>query len=47
VHALSRTLDVDMPICTEVYLALHEGKPAREALDSLLARELKQEIRLD
>jgi glycerol-3-phosphate dehydrogenase (NAD(P)+) len=34
---------VDMPITTEVYRALYEGKPPIEAVTSLLSRTLRQE----
>ncbi|HWA77857.1 MAG TPA: NAD(P)H-dependent glycerol-3-phosphate dehydrogenase [Polyangiaceae bacterium] len=34
---------VDMPITTEVYRALYEGKPPIEAVSSLLSRTLRQE----
>lgn len=46
VYDLARKLGVDMPICTEVYRTLHEGKPVAEALKTLLARELRAEVRL-
>jgi glycerol-3-phosphate dehydrogenase (NAD(P)+) len=44
VHALAIKHKVDMPICTEVYQSLHEGKPIQAALESLLSRELKDEV---
>jgi glycerol-3-phosphate dehydrogenase (NAD(P)+) len=34
---------VDMPITTEVYRALYEGKPPIEAVTSLLSRTLRHE----
>jgi glycerol-3-phosphate dehydrogenase (NAD(P)+) len=43
--ALSRKLDVDMPITEQVYHVLHEGRPLREALQMLLEREYKEELR--
>lgn len=45
-YQLASKLQVDMPICQEVHATLHEDKPAREALQSLLSRELKDEIDL-
>jgi glycerol-3-phosphate dehydrogenase (NAD(P)+) len=41
--ALARTVNVDMPICREVGAVLFDGKPAQEALDDLLGRELRRE----
>lgn len=46
VYELSQKIECDMPICTEVYRTLHEGKPIQDALQTLLARELKAEVRL-
>jgi glycerol-3-phosphate dehydrogenase (NAD(P)+) len=42
-YDLAQREGVDMPITTEVYRALYEGKPAREAVTSLLSRTLKAE----
>lgn len=42
-HHLAERLGVDLPICTEVYRVLHEGKPPREAVRDLLARPLRSE----
>ncbi len=40
---LARRVEVSMPICDEVSAVLFEGKPVREALASLLAREPRPE----
>jgi glycerol-3-phosphate dehydrogenase (NAD(P)+) len=41
---LSVKLGVDMPITHEVYRVLYEGKPLREAVEDLMARELTGEF---
>jgi glycerol-3-phosphate dehydrogenase (NAD(P)+) len=43
-YELSQKLGVDMPITTEVYRALYEGKPAAKAVVDLMARELGPEF---
>ncbi len=45
-YHLAATMGVDMPITTQVYRVLHEGVPVAEAVTSLLARSLKEEINL-
>ena len=35
---------VDMPICTEVYRVLYEGKDVRETIETLFSRSIKKEI---
>ena len=42
-HQLAARLGVETPIIDEVYLMLHEGKPVRDALQSLLGRDIKHE----
>ncbi len=42
-HQLASRLGVEVPIVSEVYALLHEGKPVREALQSLLTRDSKHE----
>jgi glycerol-3-phosphate dehydrogenase (NAD(P)+) len=42
-YQLAQRENVDMPITTEVYLALYEGKPPSEAVGSLLGRTLRPE----
>ncbi len=44
VYHLARKLGVEMPITEQVYLLLHEGKSARQAVVDLMARDLKPEI---
>lgn len=41
---LATRLEVDMPISTEVYKVLHEGKPLMDAFASLSARPVKDEL---
>ncbi len=44
VYALAQKLKIDMPITTQVYKMLFEGKPAREAVKDLMMRETKPEF---
>ena len=41
---LSRTMNVDMPICCEAYKVLHEGKPLETGLKDLMSRRSKSEV---
>ena len=43
VRNVAERLGVEMPICREVYRVMHEGKPVREALQALMAREVRSE----
>jgi glycerol-3-phosphate dehydrogenase (NAD(P)+) len=43
VYTLSRELDVEMPICEQVYAVLYEDKPADQVVRDLMGRELKAE----
>jgi glycerol-3-phosphate dehydrogenase (NAD(P)+) len=43
VRNVAQRLKVEMPICREVYRVMHEGKPVREALQALMAREVRSE----
>ncbi len=43
-HELSKRLAVDMPITSEVYAVLYRGKPAEQAVEDLMARELGYEF---
>ena len=43
VRNVAERLGVEMPICREVYCIMHEGKPVREALQALMAREVRSE----
>ena len=40
---LAKARRVDMPITEEVHAILFEGKPAKQALADLMAREMKEE----
>jgi glycerol-3-phosphate dehydrogenase (NAD(P)+) len=43
-YALSQKIGIEMPITTEVYKALFEGKPVKEAARDLMTRETKPEF---
>jgi glycerol-3-phosphate dehydrogenase (NAD(P)+) len=43
VRNVAERMGVEMPICREVYCIMHEGKPVREALQALMAREVRSE----
>jgi glycerol-3-phosphate dehydrogenase (NAD(P)+) len=43
VKEVADELDIEMPICNEVYRILYEGKPPREAVADLMSRALKSE----
>lgn len=43
VFELAQKLDIELPISQQVYEVLYHGKPAREAVEELLARSLKNE----
>mgnify|MGYP006279005027 CR=1 FL=1 len=45
VHDLAHDLDVEMPISQEVYRVLYQDKSAEKAVQDLMGRELKPEIR--
>jgi glycerol-3-phosphate dehydrogenase (NAD(P)+) len=42
-YELAQREGVDMPITTEVYKALYEGKPPVTAVESLMGRALRAE----
>lgn len=44
VYQLSQKMGVEMPICEQVYLVIHEGKDVREAVSDLSKRDLKREL---
>jgi glycerol-3-phosphate dehydrogenase (NAD(P)+) len=44
VYNLSTQLDVEMPICHEIYRILYEDLPPKEALYKLMTRDLRQEL---
>ena len=43
VHAISRRLQVDMPICDRVYALCHENADIRTVAESIMSRDLKSE----
>ena len=43
VFELAQKLDIELPISQQVYEVLYNNKPAREAVEELLARSLKNE----
>jgi glycerol-3-phosphate dehydrogenase (NAD(P)+) len=44
VYNLSRSLDVEMPICHEIYHILYDDVSPNEALMRLMTRDLKREL---
>ncbi len=42
-YDLAKSLDVELPICNEVYKVLYEGKPPIRAVEDVLRRPLKKE----
>jgi glycerol-3-phosphate dehydrogenase (NAD(P)+) len=42
-HDLAARLDVELPICNEVYRVLYEGKSPHKAVEDVLTRPLKKE----
>lgn len=47
VHALAQRMDVDMPICEQIYRVLYEDKDPVEAVRDLMDRDLKHEMDLE
>jgi len=43
VHEVADRLEVEMPICQQIYRILYEGVPPRAAVDTLMGRALKAE----
>jgi glycerol-3-phosphate dehydrogenase (NAD(P)+) len=43
VHDVSQRLQVDMPICREIYGIMYENKPVRAAVQALMGREVRSE----
>jgi len=43
VCAVAERLDVEMPICREIFRVMHEDKPVREAAQELMGRDLRAE----
>ena len=44
VRDVAHTHRVEMPICAEAYRVMYEGKPIKEAVQSLMGREVRAEI---
>ena len=44
VHEVATQLGVEMPICQQVYRILYEGASPREAVGTLMRRQLKREL---
>ena len=44
-HELAEKLGIDAPIVEQVYFVLHRGRPLMEALQILMTREFKDELR--
>jgi len=43
VYEVAERLQVDMPICREIFHVMHEGKPVRAAVQALMGREVRSE----
>jgi glycerol-3-phosphate dehydrogenase (NAD(P)+) len=43
VYAVAQRLQVDMPICLEIYRVMHEGKAVKAAVQALMGREVRSE----
>lgn len=43
VCAVARGVNVEMPICTEIYQIMYESKPVRAAVQALMGREVRSE----
>ena len=43
VRDVAQRLEVDMPICREIFLIVYENKPVRAAVQALMGRELRSE----
>jgi glycerol-3-phosphate dehydrogenase (NAD(P)+) len=43
VHEVAGRMQVDMPICQEIFHITHEGKPVRAAVQALMGREVRSE----
>ncbi len=44
VHQLSQKLGLELPLCEQVYAVVHENKPAMQAVDDIMSRDLKPEL---
>jgi glycerol-3-phosphate dehydrogenase (NAD(P)+) len=43
VHDVAQRLQVDVPICQEIFRIMHEGKAVRAVVQALMAREVRSE----
>ena len=43
VRDVAGRLEVEMPICEEIYRIVHEGKPVPMAVQALMGREMRSE----
>jgi glycerol-3-phosphate dehydrogenase (NAD(P)+) len=43
VYDVAERLQVDMPICREIYRIIYENKPVRAAVHALMGREVRSE----
>jgi glycerol-3-phosphate dehydrogenase (NAD(P)+) len=43
VYTVAQRLSVEMPISQEIYRVMHEGKPVRDVVQALMAREVRSE----
>ena len=43
VHEVAARLNIEMPICYQVYRIIHDGASPREAVGALMGRDLKSE----
>ena len=43
VYDVAQRLQVDMPICREIYAIMYENKPVRAAVQALMGREVRSE----
>jgi glycerol-3-phosphate dehydrogenase (NAD(P)+) len=41
---VARHHGIDMPICTEVYRVVHQGKPIKDAVQALMSRQMRAEV---
>ncbi len=46
VHFLAQRMNVEMPICEQVYQVVHEAKPPQRAVQELMERSLKHELEI-
>ncbi len=47
IHFLAKRMEVDMPICEQIYRVLYEGKDPLRVVQDLMERDLKHEMEYD